>query len=951
MKKYLRYISAGLVILAALSCEKENKIENKKESVKDDYGVPMTFQAKTQETLKSDINVGLSAVVWDADDAIAIYDGTQLREFTVTSLSANNTIASFSGSAEPASTYYAVSPYSAASISGDEIKVSIPSAQTVVGSHCVASDALLSTATFASGSQISFSNRFSLLKVTLQNSDIISVQLKGNNGERICGKRTFDISTDSITGDATEENITLTYKTTSDGVNTTFPAGDYFIVLWPTAFTQGFKLILTKSNGSKAAKSTSSSYDFTVNTGVNATTIDDIATWVPGTITTANQLKMWRRIAESYVEGEEVKLGADIDLGGYAWTPAENFLGIFNGQNHKIYNFTVGSGSDNCMGFIRVLGNPNGALAEIKNVVFGSSDGNTADGTSSIQLMNADCDSEAGPSDLKGWSYAGVIGYAKRASKITNVTNFIPVSAASAVSTKHAIGGIVGGLDDHVTIENCVNKADITDNASCSTGDESAIGGIIGCSEYSYNNIIDCQNHGDIENFSVGTSCIAGILGKAPCRGLQMSGCANHGDITNSASSITNKEQNWDHAVSVAGVLGSFGLTNEANSVIEKCTNDGKICLNAATNGSYRQAYGGVIGSITYKCTVKGCSNSGKIYDNATCASNLAMGGILGSGSSSNLTITKASDDTYNTNSGEIFHYKNHTSTTWFGGIAGVVSSAATIEYSINNGRLVSDPSGQGEANLFVGGICGATKGKIKNCTNNGYIFTWAGSLTAYIGGICGGFETSYKPQQILDCTNNGWLGPYNTKGSSITGGIMSQFFPSSTEVRRCTNTGLITSGNFYAGSTGNTPNPSVTNFQKKDYYMAGLFGRVELPAADVTDNVTDCIVACTIKNKTNADSCDDWTALIAGKTISTGSTEHKLVFGTADHPVMIVNTCSIEFSDASGSNETITTNALANKWLMGSSSSLYDASNGSSNTDIVAFHYEIVTPVQAGIQ
>ncbi|MBP5635928.1 MAG: hypothetical protein J6X25_00200 [Bacteroidales bacterium] len=944
MKKYFEYIAAGLLALTALSCEKAQDvvIDDNKDTIEDNYGVRMTVTARSQETLKSDIDLGLSAVVWDADDAIAIYDGTELREFTVVSRSANNTLATFAGSAAQVDTYYAISPYSATSLSGNEINVSIPSTQTVVGSHCVASDALLSTSTFASGSQLSFTNQFSLLKVTLQSSDVVSIQLKGNNGEGICGKRVFDTGSDTVTGTPNGKDIFLVYKETAGSVNSAFPAGDYFIALWPTTFSEGFKLVLTKSDGSKAAKSTSAPYTFVLNSGVNATTVDNITTWVPGTITTANQLKMWRRIAETYTEGETVRLGADIDLDGYNWIPAPNFKGIFDGQNHRIYNFSIGSDSDNCMGFIRVLGTPGGALAEFKNVVFEAG---------SIQLMNSACDSEAGPSDLKGWSYAGVIGYAKRLSKITNVVNYAPVSATSAVSTKHAIGGIVGGLDDQVTIENCVNHADITDLASCTTGEYSAIGGVVGVSEYSNNSIISCQNYGKVENQSVGTSCIAGILGHAPCKGLQMTECANHGFITNKASSVTGGTLNWDKAVSVAGVLGKFGQNNNANSYIDKCTNDGQICLGAAVEGDYRQAYGGIIGSISYKCQVRGCSNSGKIYDNATCGSNLAMGGILGSGSSSNLVITEAPDGIPCTNDGEIFHYKNHTSTTWFGGIAGIISTTATIEHSVNNGRLVSDPSGQGNANLYVGGICGASKGKIKNCINNGYVFTWAGKVTAYIGGICGGYESSYKPEQILDCTNNGWLGPYNTTGSSITGGIMSRFYPSETEVRRCTNTGLITSGNFYSDGTGNTPSPSVTSFQKKDYYMAGLFGRVEAPTYDVTDNVTDCIVACTIKNKTNADGCDDWTALIAGKTFSTGSTEYKLVFGTAGHPIMIVNTSSIEFADVSGSNETISTTAIANKWLMGSSSSLYSAANGSSDTDKVDFHYEIVTPTQAGIQ
>lgn len=939
----MKYIAAGLVIMIGASCEKmqETTIENEtKNFVYDGYGVLMSFRAKGQDVMKSDINVGASAVVWDSDDAIAIYDGSALREFTVSSRTNGNKIATFSGSAAEVGTYYSVSPFSAATLDTD-IKVNLPSTQTVIADHCVDGEAMVATATVASGADISFTNQFSLLKINLSSSDIVSVTLAGKGNEAICGEKVLSTSDGSFSGTPEGKTINLVYKATKEGAYAAFPAGDYFIVLWPTEFTEGFKLIMTKSDGSKAVKSTSSDVTFALNSGANASTINDV-TFVPPVITTASQLKMWRRVAEYYAEGEEVKLGADINLEGYAWTPVPSFPGIFNGQNHKIYNFTVSDNTENRLGFIRTLGSSNGEAAVLKNVVFGSSDGTSADGSSSITMTRAGDGS---------WMYAGLVGYAHLNSTIQNVTNFVPVSADAAVTGKHAIGGIVGMTNQNVTIEDCVNRAPITDNSACETTDDSSIGGVVGWNDTQGLTVSGCENFGAVTNNCIGVSCIGGIMGKATCQSFRMEECSNHANITNAASSVTSGTDNWDKAVAVGGVLGRFGKNNNTNNYIDKCLNEGQICLGAETVSSHRQAYGGVIGSITYKCTVQGCSNTGKVYDNAVCNSDLSMGGILGSGSSSNLVLTKAEDDTPNTNSGEIFHYKNHKNPTWFGGIVGYMTSTGTVEYSINNGRLVCDPSGQGTADLYAGGICGNSKGKILNCTNNGYIFTWAGKITAYIGGICGGYSSTYKPSRVINCKNTGNLGPYNTTGSSITGGILARFYPSDTEVRGCTNTGLITSGNFYSGGSGNTPNPTVSSYQKKDYYMAGLFGRVEAPTSDVTDNVTDCVVACTISNKTTADDSANWTALIAGKTFSTSSTKYKLVFGTSTNPIMIVNTCSIEFSDVPASNETITTTALANKWLMGSSSDFYSAAYGSSDTSKVDFHFTVVTPATAGIE
>ena len=943
MKKIYILIAMALTLAA---CQKEMKMQDEALAT-DVKKVQMTFQAVGEATTKAHIDG--NSILWDAGDKIAIFDGSEFNEFTLAS-GAGSKKASFNGTAAEASAYYAVAPFEAAtniSTENSRLSISLTHSQVIIGSNSVDSRVMVSTAESDGTGNLAFNNQFALLKVTLERSDIKGVTLRGNNDESIAGTNHYYYAGDGAhkvdLTNAGQKAIDLIYKASADAPASAFPAGDYYIVLWPTTFSKGYSIILTDVNGGKSLKSTSQEQVLGRNGGQNAARVDD-GTFCPTEIMTAAQLKMWRRLAAAgaYGEGDEVKLGADINLGGYAWTPVPEFLGIFNGQNHKIYNFTVSNSDDNRIGFISTLGSSGGEAAVLKNVVFGSSDGSSADGTSSITMTKAGDGS---------WMYAGLVGYAHQKSTVQNVTNFVPVSASSAVTGKHAFGGIVGMTNENVTIENCINRAPITDNSACETTDDSAIAGIVGWNDTEGLTVSGCENYGAVTNNCVGVSCIGGIMGKATCQSFKMEECSNHANITNAAASVTSGANNWDKAVAVGGVLGRFGKNNNTNNYIDKCFNEGQICLGAETVEDYRQAYGGVIGTISYKCTVRGCSNTGKVYDNAVCNSDLSMGGILGSGSSSNLLLTKAEDGTPNTNSGEIFHYKKHNHETWFGGIVGYMTSSGTVEYSINNGRLVSDPSGQNVKKDFnAGGICGNSKGSILNCTNNGYIFTWAGSLTAYIGGICGGFSSTYKPSKVLNCTNNGNLGPYNTTGSSITGGILARFYPSDTEVRGCTNTGLITSGNFYSGGSGNTPNASVSSYQERDYYLSGLFGRVEAPTSDVTDNVTDCVVACTISHKTNADSWANWMALIAGKTFSTSSTAYKLVFGTASNPILIVNTSRIEFNDVPASSETITTTALARKWLMGSSSALYDATNGTKDASKVDFNFQVVTSAQAGI-
>ena len=955
MKKYLLIILAGL--LAIVSCEKEAQtevVEPQDEPGAQTNLIPLTVKASLEDLgTKSDIAEDF--ILWESSDKIAVFDGTDtFKEFTVSELSPSGKGAEFSGSAAAASSYAAVAPFSAASnikTDSQRLSITVHGSQTIVGSHSVDSESLVSTAVATGTTDLAFENQFALLKIKLESSNVTAVTVKGNNNESISGTSHFYYGGDGAPRvdltNAGGKQVTLTYKATADAAPSAFPAGEYYIAIWPTEFSGGYSVILTDADGAKSIKTNSNPQSIARNGGQDLSTIDDF-TFCPPVITTAAQLKMWRRVAShgAYAEGDEVKLGADINLGGYVWTPVPEFLGIFDGQGHKIYNFTISS-TDQYVGFIGTLGSSNAEEAVLKDVVFGSSDGSTYDGSSSITITGA----------RSGWTYGGVVGYAQKKTLVSGVTSFMPVTAAASVTGKHGIGGIVGvgdgGSGNGITITGCHNYGAVTDNSASETTDNSAIGGILGSTDGSHPTVSNCVNHAAIQNNCIGVSRLGGIVGKAWDSNCAIDNCSNEGNIINNAASVTDKTSSWDNAVGVGGVLGAF--TNKSGGLlVNKCSNSGAICFKAATNGSYRQAFGGVVGLVTYAGTIKGCYNSGKIYDDASCESHIAMGGILGVCNTKNLVVTKADDNTYNVNDGEIFHYKAHTDCdTYVGGIVGLENSVTTpVEYSINNGRLVSDPSGQGTANYYTGGICGSSSGVIRHCTNNGYIFTWAGSLTAWIGGISGG---KGSPQEISDCTNNGWLSPYNTTGSSVCGGILPILKPNTTSVSNCTNTGMITTGNFYSGGSGNNPNTALRTFQSKDYYMGGLFGYVEEPTVDVTV-AEGCIVACTFGQRTGSESKDSFKGIICGKTMSTSSTGYKVTFGSAASPVLIVNTTNFQY----GTNATpavitqgdvITTTALANKWLMGSSSSLYNATNGSSNTAKVDFNYSLVTSAQAGIE
>ena len=953
MIKHFHYFMLGIAATALLSCNEEMApeiiITPGEESLEKTGGkVPMVFSAALEEPeTRSDISGNY--ILWESTDKIAVFDGTDINRFSASNVTSDGRGADFSGEAAEVSTYYAVAPFEAAtnlSTANTRISITIPHSQVIVGDHCVDTKALVSTA--VGTTSFSFQNQFSLMKVELESANIVGISVVGNNNESIAGSNHFyyggagaprvDLS------NAGQKQVNLIYKETADGDASIFPTGTYYIPIWPTDFTKGYTVILTAADGGKSLKSTSSRQNLGRNGGQNLATIDD-GTFCPPVIMTAAQLKMWRRlaIAGAYAAGEEVKLGADIDLDGYAWKPVPEFLGIFDGQGHKIYNFTITSDARHAA-FIGTLGSSSGVEAVLKDVVFGSSNGTSHDGSSSITITGAYDD----------WTYGGIIGYTQKKATISGVTNFMPVTVAASVTGKHAAGGISGsgsgGDGNGITITGCHNYGAITDNSASSVAENSAIGGILGATDGSNTLVSNCVNHGEVHNFCTGVSRLGGIVGKAWDAKVTISGCTNEGDIINEAASVTDKTGSWDNAVGVGGVLGAFTNKN-AGAVISKCTNSGTIKMAASPNESYRNTYGGIVGNITYGCRVEGCTNTGNYTETVDCASLLAVGGIVGLANTGGFIMTKAADGTYNTNSGELWHLKNHSDLSYYGGIVGLANSAQYIEYCINNGRIVSDPSGQGTSTIHMGGICGAAVKIIRNCTNNGYVFAWASKLLAYMGGICGGDKT---PSEVVDCVNNGYMSPFDSSTSCRCGGILAVFSPSSTTVRRCTNTGMITTADFYRNGSGNTPG-TLRNFKGKDYYMGGLFGEVLAPTSNVTDNVTDCTVACTFGQKKGSESKDNYKGIIAGQTKSKSSTGYKVEFGTASNPILIVNTTNFQYgTDANPAvitqGDIITTTALANKWLMGSASSLYDATNGSSDTGKVDFHYIIGASAQAGI-
>ena len=283
MKKILFIIMAGIVAVTA--CNKEQVPEPEitpSPNVESPELIPMTFKASVED-LATKANIVDDFIVWESGDKIAIFDGTaSFKEFTVSALSPSGKGAEFSGSAASAASYVAVAPFSAASTIKTDLErfsITVHGTQTIIGAHSVDPESLVSTAVATGTTNLDFTNQFALLKVKLEKSNIMEVIVKGNNNEIISGTNHFYYGGEGAPrvdlSNAGGEQVKLVYKATSSSANSAFPAGEYYIAIWPTEFSGGYSIILTDEDGGKSIKTNSNAQSLVRNGGQDLSTVDD----------------------------------------------------------------------------------------------------------------------------------------------------------------------------------------------------------------------------------------------------------------------------------------------------------------------------------------------------------------------------------------------------------------------------------------------------------------------------------------------------------------------------------------------------------------------------------------------------------------------------------------------------------------------------------------------------
>ena len=199
-----------------------------------------------------------------------------------------------------------------------------------------------------------------------------------------------------------------------------------------------------------------------------------------------------------------------------------------------------------------------------------------------------------------------LIGYIDNGANATirNITNNANITITYDNATPYG-AGIIGriynstaGSSGIITLENCINNGDITNNRSQQSYHAGLIG-YIGNAGGDKLNILNCRNYGTITG---GTGArIGGLIGN----------CGAELTITNSA--------NLGNVITPAGTTSrAGGIISEVNAgkiTMDSCFNAGTIYSNAAAGGLIRDCTTAVL-------TMTNCFNAGPVINNNTTVAN-----------------------------------------------------------------------------------------------------------------------------------------------------------------------------------------------------------------------------------------------------------------------------------------------------------------------------------------
>ena len=256
----MKFMLFAVAAMAAASCVKETAPEGQDNPASEVNYVQMEFTVDTKT--KTAIAEDGATVLWNTNDKVAVYDNSatasaHINEFTVVYGSGSSSAVIQGTVPEDATEFYAYYPYS------DKRKFVDGVVEAYVdetpGNTYGAFPAAVMMAKADADGNFAFKNVCSHIKFTLAEdmTDIKSIILMGNNAETIAGY--CDVAWNNGEPVITPASNAVSYVNIvrASGLK----PGDYYFSIFPTDFTEGFTIVLTKTDGTQLMKKTTKSYD------------------------------------------------------------------------------------------------------------------------------------------------------------------------------------------------------------------------------------------------------------------------------------------------------------------------------------------------------------------------------------------------------------------------------------------------------------------------------------------------------------------------------------------------------------------------------------------------------------------------------------------------------------------------------------------------------------------
>ncbi|MCR5004206.1 MAG: BACON domain-containing protein [Bacteroidales bacterium] len=438
---------------------------------------------------------------------------------------------------------------------------------------------------------------------------------------------------------------------------------------------------------------------------------------VKNSIRTAEAFAKFINDAVDMTETDVWTVDADIDMEGAKLAPAAAFSGVLNGNNHRIYNFTVESDNE----YVGLILNNYGT---IKNITFGSADGKKYDGRTVISAVEG-----------KGGNHTGLV--AVNSGKMEGVVNFANIKfTASTTPTDYVgTGGIAGGAANGAVFEGCVNYGKLEGSGEVKV--EFSFGGILGIAKLVAGDLVtvsNCVNNADIDlNVYISKVLMAGgIIGRTNFH-VVIENCTNNGNITYTTEVAP---KTW---ASFGGIGGSLYNGSE----VIGCRNNGAV----SSDLCQVNRMGGILGVLNSGGLIKNCVNAAdvSVRQEAANANWQSIGGILGFQEKANADPEVPNLVEGNVNKGRVSFFgtnaTTHANKLNIGGVVGMTSLKITVKDNENQASVTAVNNASGV--VFAGGVIGAFyKGEglvAEGNINSGNVTLKGNSTSNALGGVIGG--------------------------------------------------------------------------------------------------------------------------------------------------------------------------------------------------------------------